>query len=157
MFRILLSALLGLSIVGPLAAQPPKSKDPPKKDAPKDKAPPKNKDAAKESPAAKKEVAGMFKTKDLTKKTLTITVDGKDRTFKITDDTKILGPRGGDRELKDEVLDKGYKITVVVNAKDDGIADEVKLPFANEREGSGKDKAKEKTKDKDAPKSKDKP
>lgn len=163
MFRVLLSALLGLLLIGGVAsAQPPKSKDPQKKDAPKEKEKPAPKDATKDATKDKaktavKEVVGMFKNKDLTKKTLTLTVDGKDKTFKITDDTKILGPRGGERELKDDVLDKGYKITVVPNAKDAEVADEVKLPYANDKEGADKDKAKDKPKDKDDAKAKDKP
>ncbi len=161
MFRVLFSGLLGLSLIGGAAtAQPPKNKDPQKKDAPKDKdkAPPKEAAKDKAKPAVK-EVVGMFKSKDLTKKTLTLTVDGKDRTFKITDDTKILGPRQGERELKDEVLDKGYKITVVPNAKDADVADEVKLPFSNDRVGGDKSKGKpkDKPKEKEEPKSKDKP
>jgi hypothetical protein len=157
MIRVFLSALLGLSLLGgTVSAQPPKSPDSQKKDAPKDKdkAPPKDK-------AAVKEIVGMFKSKDLTKKTLTITVDGKDKTFKITDDTKIQGPRGGEAELKDDRLDKGYKITVVANAKNADEAAEVKLPYRDDREGADKDKAKDKSKDKpkdkDDPKSKDKP
>jgi hypothetical protein len=169
MFRVFLSALLGLSLLGSTSsAQTPKPSDPPAKDAPKDakdKTPPKDKDAkskdktkdkSKDKAAAKKEVVGMFKSKDLTKKTLTITVDGKDKTYKITDDTKILGPRGGERDLKDDVLDKGYEITVVPNAKDDSIADEVKLPYRNDREGADKDKAKSKDDTKAKDKTKDK-
>jgi hypothetical protein len=144
MFRVFLATLLGLSILGgAVNAQPPKSKDTQKSDAQK------NKDKDSKDKAAAKEVVGMFKSKDLTKKTLTITVDGKDREFKITDDTKILGPRGGARDLKDEVLDKGYKITIVPNAKNADEAAEVKLPYKNDREGAEKSKSKDKPKDKD--------
>src|SRR5262245_3267828 len=108
MFRALLLAIVGLGLVlGGATAQPPKGKDPPKKDAQKDQKKDQQKDKEKEKPkeAPKvKEVVGMFKSKDVSKKTVTITVDGKDRTFKVTDSTKIVGPRGGESEdrLKDD-------------------------------------------------------
>lgn len=146
MFRMLASALIGISLIcGTVGAQPPKSKDPPKKEAPKDKQPPKE----KEKPAPK-EIVGMFKSKDVAKKSVTITVDGKERTFKITEDTKIVGPRGGERDLNDKLFDTGYKITVIPNSKNQDEAIEVRLPFVNDREGvdKAKDKSKDKPKDK---------
>src|SRR6202040_1874785 len=45
---------------------------------------------------------------------LTVTIDGRDRTFTITDDTTIVGPRGGvvRRRLKDPRFHAGLAITV---------------------------------------------
>lgn len=145
MIRAILAGLLGIFLVtNSLAAQPPKGKDPPKKDAPKEKP----KDAPKAKTPAGKEFTGMFKTKDESKKTLTLTIDGKDRVFKVIDTTKFTGPRGGesDDKLKDDRLDKGYKITVVADAKDEDVAGEVKLPYRNEREGGDKKKTDDKKK-----------
>lgn len=148
MFRMFASALIGASLLcGAVAAQPPKSKDPPKKEAPKDKPPPKEKEKT-----TVKEVVGMFKSKDVAKKTLTLTVDGKERTFKITEDTKIVGPRGGEKDLNDKLFDAGYKITVVPNSKNSDEAVEVRLPFVNDKEGADKAKDKSKDKPKDKPK-----
>jgi len=46
-------------------------------------------------------------------------VDGRDRTFTITDDTTIVGPRGGlvRRRLKDPRFHPGLEITVVPDGK----------------------------------------
>jgi hypothetical protein len=134
MIRGLFVALLGLGLLGStLTAQPPKGKDAPPKDGKgaKEKMPPKEKPAP-----VIKDIAGMFKSKDLDKKTLTLTVDGKERTFRIAENTKFTGPRGGvrDDKLKDEVLALGYKIIITPNAKEDGPAVEVKLPFRTARE-----------------------
>jgi len=143
MFRALFLAFVGLGLVlGGASAQPPKGKDPPK-DQKKDQQKDKEKEKTKEAPKVK-EVVGMFKSKDVSKKTVTITVDGKDRTFKVADSTKIVGPRGGesDDRLKDDRIDKGYKLTIVPDAKEEDVAAEIRLPFRNEREGgdSKKDK-----------------
>src|SRR5262245_754273 len=136
MFRAFVSTLLSFAIVSTaLLAQPPKGKDPQKKETPPKEKP---KDAQKHKdtkPAVGREFAGMFKTKDVEKKTITLTIDGKDKVYKVTDTTKFIGPRGGesDDKLKDDRLDKGYKITVVADAKDEEIAAEVKLPYRNDR------------------------
>lgn len=145
MFRTLLALTLGVCILSSsVPAQPPKGKDVQKKDTPKEKP----KDAPKPKAAPGKEFTGQFKTKDESKKTLTVTIDGKDKTFKITSTTKFVGPRGGesDDKLKDDRLDKGYKITVVADAKDEEVAAEVKLPFRNERDGADKKKTDDKKK-----------
>jgi hypothetical protein len=136
MFRALVASFLGLALVSTgLVAQPPKGKDVQKKEPPP-KEKPKDKDEKKPAkPAVGKDFTGMFKTKDVEKKTITLTVDGKEKLFKVTESTKFTGPRGGesDDKIKDDRLDKGYKITVIADAKDDGIAAEVKLPFRNDR------------------------
>jgi hypothetical protein len=145
MFRTLLGLALSLCLLAEsLPAQPPKGKDAQKKEAPKEKP----KDAPKAKTAVGKEFTGQFKTKDESKKTLTLSVDGKDKTFKVTSATKFVGPRGGesDDKLKDDRLDKGYKITVVSDPKDEEVAAEVRLPFRNERDGGDKKKPDDKKK-----------
>ncbi|MBX7105092.1 MAG: hypothetical protein K1X57_13485 [Gemmataceae bacterium] len=146
MIRSILAALLASVVIGGgLTAQPPKGKEPPKKEAPKEK--PKDKAPSKGTKAAVKEVTGTFKSKDVAKKSITITVDGKDRTFKIADEAVIVGPRGGATDgLKDDRLDKGYKVTVMPDAKDPETAAEVRLAFRNEREGGEAGKSADKDK-----------
>jgi hypothetical protein len=148
MLRFVLAVALGMILAGgAVVAQPPKDgkKDAPKKDAPQKKDTPK-KDAPKEKPSARtagKEVTGLFKSKDVKGKSLTITVDGKDRTFRVPDECKILGPRGGEAEarLEDDRLDKGFKVTVTPDGKDAELAVEIRLAFRNERDdGSAKEK-----------------
>jgi len=137
MFRAFVATLLSFALIATgLDAQPPKGKDPQKKEPPKEK--PKDKDSQKPKdakPAVGKEFAGMFKTKDVEKKTITLTIDGKDKVFKVNDSTKFIGPRGGesDDKIKDDRLDKGYKITIIADAKDEGAAAEIKLPYRNDR------------------------
>lgn len=159
MHRIVICSLLALIIgVGGATAQAPKDK-PQKKDVPKEKPKEKPKDPAKdkaretpkEAKPASKEVVGMFKSKDTDKKSVTISVDGKERTFRVTSATKIVGPRGGEAELKDERLAPGFKITVTPDDKDPEVAKEIRLPFRNDRdaEAKSKDKSKDKAKDKE--------
>lgn len=137
MIRVLVAISLVLAVISTsLVAQPPKGKAPQKKDTPPKEKQDKGGPPAKEArPAVGKEFTGMFKSKDLEKKTITLTIDGKDKVFKITDSTKFVGPRGAvnDDKLKDDRLDKGYKIVVIADPKDVGVAAEVKLPFRNER------------------------
>jgi hypothetical protein len=138
MVRLCVTSLLSIiSISFGLLAQPPKGKDekkkePPPKEKQKDKDTQKPKDS---KPAVGKDFTGMFKTKDVEKKTITLIIDGKEKVFKVTDTTKFIGPRGGesDDKIKDDRLDKGYKITIVADAKDEGLAAEVKLPYRNDR------------------------
>jgi hypothetical protein len=77
----------------------------------------KDKPVKKDKKVAKTGVAGTVKSRDTTKGTLTITVTKtkKDRTFQVTKNTKIVGPRGGVSEdgLKDDRLARGKKVTVV--------------------------------------------
>ena len=72
-----------------------------------------------EKPQIKGGIEGKVKKVDVDKETLTITVDGKERTFAITDDTTIVGPRGGlvRRRLKDPRFHPGLEITVVADGK----------------------------------------
>jgi hypothetical protein len=64
-------------------------------------------------------IEGKVKKVDAEKETLIITVDGRDRTFTVTDDTTIVGPRGGlvRRRLKDPRFHPGLEITVVPDGK----------------------------------------
>ena len=64
-------------------------------------------------------IEGKVKKVDVDKDILTITVDGRDRTFTITDDTTIVGPRGGlvRRRLKDPRFHPGLEIIVVPEGK----------------------------------------
>jgi hypothetical protein len=80
-------------------------------------------------PAPGLPILGLFRTKDLDKQTLTVVVGGKDRSFRVTKDTRFIGPKGArsDDRLKDDRLDKGYQIVVVPAAKDVDLALEVKL------------------------------
>ena len=48
-----------------------------------------------DKPEIKGGIEGTVKKVDGDKKTLTIIVNGKERTFTVTDDTTIVGPRGG--------------------------------------------------------------
>jgi hypothetical protein len=67
--------------------------------------------------AVKGGIEGKVKKVDPEKMTLTITTDGKERTFTITEDTTMVGPRGGlvKRGLKDPRFHEGLEITVVAN------------------------------------------
>jgi hypothetical protein len=151
MVRLLLTGLVALSVLrAAILAQPLRVKEPPSKEAKGSDPPPqgvpkdKGKDAPPDAggkpkpppPTPGKPLAGVFKTKDLERQTLTITNSGKDHTFKVTKDTKFLGPRGArsDDRLKDDRLDKGYRVTVVPDVKDDGTALEVKIASRAERE-----------------------
>jgi hypothetical protein len=87
-----------------------------------------------------KGVSGKLKNVNQAKGTLTVSPEtGADRTFSVTEDTKFLGPRGGDRGmgkegLNDETLMKGADVRVVP-AADGKNAAEVYLPV---RKGGGK-------------------
>jgi len=64
---------------------------------------------------------------DVEKKTVTIaTMGGHKQTFTVTDDTTIVGPRGGlvHRRLQDRRFHPGLGVTVVAN---EGVADEIHL------------------------------
>ena len=68
-----------------------------------------------DKPEIKGGIEGKVKKVDLDKGTLTITVSGKERTFTITEDTTMVGPRGGlvRKRLKDPRFHEGLDITVV--------------------------------------------
>src|SRR6266851_3867392 len=65
-------------------------------------------------------------------KKLTITTtQGRERTFTITDDTTLVGPRGGKvrRHLNDPRFHEGFPVTIVA---DGATAQEVHLGFAKD-------------------------
>jgi hypothetical protein len=68
-----------------------------------------------DKPQIKGGIEGKLKKVDTEKETVIITVDSKDRTFTITDDTVIVGPRGGlvRRRLKDPRFHPGLDVIVV--------------------------------------------
>jgi hypothetical protein len=73
---------------------------------------------------------------DHEKCTLTITTDdGRERTFEITDDTTMVGPRGGlvRRGLKDPRFHEGMELTIVAKGT---TATEVHLGFSRRTEGT---------------------
>jgi len=97
------------------------------------------------APAIKGGIEGKVKKVDHEKSTLTITTDaGKERTFEITDDTTMVGPRGGlvRRGLKDPRFHEGMELTIVAKG---ATATEVHLGFSRHSEGTAATKtAKEK-------------
>jgi hypothetical protein len=104
------------------------------------------------SPAIKGGIEGKVKKVDPEKSTLTITTDdGKERTFEITDDTTMVGPRGGlvRRGLKDPRFHEGMDLTVLAKG---AVATEVHLGYNRHTEGktptTTKDKAGATTTDK---------
>jgi hypothetical protein len=107
-----------------------------------------------------KEIVGKVVSVDQTKMTVTITVDGKNQTFTVNDDTMIVGPRGGEAKerLKDDRFTKGYEITVTTT-KDPKVAAKIKLdyrPRETDTKDAPKDKDKTPPKDKDSTPVKDK-
>jgi hypothetical protein len=84
-----------------------------------------------EKPVIKGGIEGKIKKVDTESKTLTIVSGGKERTFSITDDTELVGPRGGKvhRHLKDPRFREGFPVTVVADGKE---ASEVHLGFAHD-------------------------
>jgi hypothetical protein len=81
-------------------------------------------------------IEGKVKKVDADKMTLTVTTaDGKARTFTITEDTTIVGPRGGlvRRGLKDPRFHEGLEITVVATGTS---AKELHLGFDRREPGA---------------------
>src|SRR5947209_2882336 len=63
-------------------------------------------------------IEGKIKTVDVDNNTLTVTTSqGRERTFKVTDDTVLVGPRGGKvrRHLKDPRFHEGFPVTIVAD------------------------------------------
>ena len=80
-------------------------------------------------------IEGHVKSVDTEKQTLRITTsDGKERTFAITEDTTMLGPRGGKvrQGLRDRRFQEGMEITVVANG---GTAKELHLGYSRRERG----------------------
>jgi hypothetical protein len=77
-------------------------------------------------------IEGKIKTVDAQAKTVTIvTTAGRERTFTVTEDTHLLGPRGGKvrRHLKDPRFREGFPVTVVAEGT---TASEIHLGFARQ-------------------------
>jgi hypothetical protein len=71
-----------------------------------------------DKPEIKGGIEAKVKKVDAEQGTLTVTIkEGRDRTFTVTDDTTIVGPRGGvvRRRLKDPRFHPGMEITVVAS------------------------------------------
>jgi hypothetical protein len=66
------------------------------------------------------DVQGKVKKVDADKGVLTVTIDGKDREFRITDDTKMVDAEGKDlkNRLKSKRLEVGQEVTVTCEKKD---------------------------------------
>jgi hypothetical protein len=83
-------------------------------------------------PEIKGGIEGKIKSVDVESKTLTITTtQGRDQTFQVTDDTVMVGPRGGKvrRHLKDPRFHEGFPVTIVADRK---TATEVHLGYAKD-------------------------
>jgi hypothetical protein len=65
---------------------------------------------------------GKIKKLDVDKKTVTLTVGGKDQEFVLTDDTKVGGPGASGKTLKDRLKDfkEGSEVDFLVRGKQDG-------------------------------------
>ena len=85
-------------------------------------------------------IEGYVKKVDLDNKTLTITADGKERTFEVRKDTVMVGPRGGQirRLLKDPRFHEGFPVTVVASGKE---AREIHLGYARDAKTGALSKA----------------
>jgi hypothetical protein len=80
-------------------------------------------------------IEGKVKKVDVEGKKLTITTtQGRERTFTITDETTMVGPRGGKvrKHLKDPRFHEGFPVTIVA---DGNTAEEVHLGFAKDAAG----------------------
>jgi hypothetical protein len=66
------------------------------------------------------EIKGKIKSVDADKSVLTVTVDGKDKEFKIGEGTKILNPAGKEAKngLKNPNLKEGTDVTITCEKKD---------------------------------------
>ncbi len=81
-------------------------------------------------------IEGHVKSVDHEKETLSIIAStGKERTFKVTEDTTMIGPRGGKvrRRLNDKRFHEGMELTVVADGND---ATEIHLGFSRRDPGS---------------------
>ena len=66
------------------------------------------------------EIKGKIKSVDADKKVLTVTVDGKDKEFKVTDTTNILGANGKavKQGLKAKAFKEGANVVITTDKKD---------------------------------------
>ena len=84
-------------------------------------------------------IEGQVKRVDVEKSTLTIvTTGGAERTFTLTDDTTMLGPRGGKvrRRLNDPRFHEGMELTVVASGT---TAKEVYLGYSRRQKDDAKE------------------
>lgn len=89
-------------------------------------------DKSANKPEIKGGIEAKIKSVDADNNTLTVTTSqGRERTFKVTDDTVLVGPRGGKvrRHLKDPRFHEGFSVTIVA---DGNTASEVHLGFAKD-------------------------
>lgn len=87
-------------------------------------------------------IEGKVKKVDADAKTLTITTEqGRDRTFTVTEDTTMVGPRGGKvrRRLKDPRFEEGITVTIVAEG---ATATEIHLGFLH-KDGDEKSTARD--------------
>ena len=79
--------------------------------------------------AADKEVKGKVVKVDVKKKIVTVQTDDGKKEYTINDETKFLGPKGGqsDAGIKDDRLAVGAEITLVI-AGNNRTAREIHLP-----------------------------
>jgi hypothetical protein len=115
------------------------------------------KEKDKDTKKGDKPVKGKLVKVDVKGMTLTANVDGKDTEYKVTKETRFIGPRGGKTTIKDKRLQPGVELGLVAEGK---TLKEVHIPTISKGKGKGKDKDKDKdkakTKDKDKGKDKDK-
>jgi hypothetical protein len=81
-------------------------------------------------------IEGKVKAVDVEGKKLTIaTAQGRERTFTITDETVMVGPRGGKvrHHLRDPRFHEGFPVTIVAEGN---TAEEVHLGFAKDAAGA---------------------
>jgi hypothetical protein len=84
-------------------------------------------------------IEGHVKSVDHEKETLTIIAStGKERTFKVTENTTMIGPRGGKvrRRLNDKRFHEGMELTIVAEG---AAATEIHLGFSRREPGDSAD------------------
>jgi hypothetical protein len=107
------------------------------------------KDSAKDKKAATKdgkEIKGKVTKVDVDKMTFTIeSEDGKKLDFKVGDDVKFIGPRGGPSKegIKDDRFKVGNEVKLVMDASGKTLK-EVHLPVRKKGGTKGDDKPKDK-------------
>ena len=90
--------------------------------------------------AADKEVKGTLVKVNASDKTLVVKTDDGEKTYEVNDETKFIGPKGGESKegLKDERLVKGVELKLVVAGNNKTLR-EVHIPAKD-----SKDKPKDK-------------
>jgi hypothetical protein len=90
--------------------------------------------------AADKEVKGTLVKVNVGDKTLVVKTDDGEKTYDVNDETKFIGPKGGESKegLKDERLVKGVELKLVVAGNNKTLR-EVHIPAKD-----SKDKPKDK-------------